>query len=1728
MAGAGLNQYAQGTLIWIKHDEEVWMQAEIVATSDTEIIVKSMEAPNSRIILQPNEPVYLRTSDVFTSEGLSVLDDLTQLTHLHEPAVLSSLQNRFDIDKIYTFTGPILIALNPFKIINGLYNENMLRSFISAKPSSKPHVYSTANMAYRGICDRQKSQTVLISGESGAGKTETTKHVMKFLALAGSADGEVTNVEKQVLESNPLLEAFGNARTLRNDNSSRFGKFIELQFRPNTTATVQTGASGGSSRLCGARIRTYLLEKVRVCDHQEGERNYHIFYEACAAAASLSEGSSVYEFPQLLKKDKVESEMAINLEGFQDLGNFAYLTRSSCTTLKDVNDIEMFERRINAMQTIGIDPADVAEIINVVAAVLHMGNLKFEAPPSNSEGAMVMKECVTSINVVARLTGVDRKDLENALCNTTRVARGETLRSPVNIRQASDNRDALAKAMYAIIFNFIVHSTNLSIGYMEDVDLFVGVLDIFGFECFQMNSFEQVCINFTNERLQNFFNAYVFKLEEQLYEREGISWNRLDFPDNQDAVDILGAKTTGLFSILDEECMVPQGSDQGFNNKLMKQHKGHRRFDEIKTKPSWFVIKHFAGPVSYCTDGFLDKNKDQLSNDIIECMGASSNEFIVHLFKNDVKYAEVLNKEETDEASKKKKKKYTVSSEFKDQLTSLMEIVDLTEPHFIRCIKPNPQNEPDRYDRKNVTEQLRYGGVLQVVQVSRAGYPVRINHQECWDDYKVIASPSVVSGLKHLDDPKLRASKLLEHLATELNIPKPKHGLAYAVGKTLVFFKLAAYERIKFARLELLVKSTTLVQAHWRRKVRVDMYRAIRLFTKHVEALLRMKQARLDLQKRREQQAAVKIQGLARKAAARARYAKTRRKIVLLQSRYRGILGRKAFKQFRLFVSARRIQRCYRRWQEQKLYDGLKKSIKIAQERWRMHYAKTQYKRLKQEAKEVGALMAKNQKAQEQATEMRRRNEELEAVQLQWQSEKKSLSSKVKTLEESVQEMHVVACSVGARWRAKVKTLEESVQEMQVQLEEGRKVAEEAARIAADTSKVVVGSETIVKLETQLAERDADLQKLQAEIEEMKARTKTQTESLAAAEGRYQQLLKSTAMQSMASLPGGGGATMAPSAAPRAATARTGKNANRNVFIQLVGSQGVGKSSLLETFIEQQDPAQMQKFIEQKQNLMSHHQIQVGERLLKLLDCSGNTRAQHLVKEWFGRSCWVFVVYDMSNAKSLDYALELSKEVSAAGARVVLFGNKYNVDQGHQVQVDVMAAKDAAVRSDGLAIESTSLMDAVKMVVNDSDEGQAEGEAGADGPLSPDGKRSSISAAIDSVKSWFGTGQGGVRGPNQGVLRPSLKGTKAMKQTRKEGDVNMDLRPVQELQDSESAICCLCFGQERLHKAYVLLATASKDGTVVVYRCYRTEMEISMLSDQDFPQEDDAAYSSPPADHSNIAVHSRLVGHSRAITSTFFNLLEDQLVTTSIDKSVRFWNIDSGEMLKVFTDSSPVPVAMFLPFNPQVFVAANSNAVLRLVNVTDGTVLQKLKVETEVRSMRFDDTGLYLLAGTKSGSIHVLEASDTRSLKFKFKVNLTRGGVTCITFVPAAYGQMPCLLVNTSDSCATIIDCTYGPPAGVLTNLAVRHRVRVAHSLLPLKSCYSPSGQGYLISGSEDKEVYIYSLAKGSNYKMQYLKHHQVPVVTVAVNHQDTLLASADSLGRIVLWRRMDFSHLPD
>eukprot|EP00397_Hematodinium_sp_SG-2012_P000521 GEMP01000522.1.p1 GENE.GEMP01000522.1~~GEMP01000522.1.p1 ORF type:complete len:1700 (+),score=383.46 GEMP01000522.1:143-5242(+) len=1696
-------QLAPGALIWIKDDETVWRAAEIISVGDAEIIVKAMDT-NDQILVKTGDPIFLRNTDLYSADGLIVLDDLTQLTHLHEPAVLHSLQMRFDTDKIYTFTGPILIAVNPFKNIHGIYDLETLKSFITTRVvQQKPHVFSIANSAFRGVCDRQTAQTVLISGESGAGKTETTKFVMKFLALAGAGEEGVTQVERQVLESNPLLEAFGNARTLRNDNSSRFGKFIELQFMPvKKQAKIEEGQPGVHNRLCGARIHTYLLERVRITEQQEGERNYHVFYQLCAGAAAFASEKQEYHFPQIIKSSAApdEKKMIIDMKGLRDHSNFRFLNFSSCYALKDVDDVEQFERTISAMKTIGIQPSEIQNIMYCTSAVLNLGNSELVAPPGNSEGSSISAASRKDFDTVAELIGKKPEELESALCHKTIVTREGRLRSPIKIAEACDGRDALARNLYGLMFLRIVARANETIGFLENVSLFVGVLDIFGFECFKVNSFEQLCINFTNERLQQFFNNFVFKLEEKLYQEEGIPWDPLDFPDNEDSVNLLGVARTGIFAMLDEECVVPQGSDQGFVNKLKKTHETHRRFDTIKTKQSWFVVKHFAGPVPYSSDGFLVKNKDQLSLDVIDAMKMSSNPWFAELFLTNPKFQE--DEKEKGAMAGRKKKVLTVSSEFKDQLNSLMEMVRGTDPHFIRCIKPNPFNLPDVYDRPSVCEQLRYGGVLQVVQVSRAGYPVRFQHKEAWDDFRMLLPKEDAARLKQKTDIVGRVKEQFSLLGKMYNLrgaDKNQEAVTWAVGKTMVFFKQCAYEALSGERLDLRSSCATKIQAPFRRYRQLKLFAFWKLCAVHFQALMRTKLARDKFDVMRQHKAATKLQVFFRSKLVRVRFLATIRKAVRIQSRIRGVLARVRTKKLRIHRAATKIQARWLAWQERRVYVVFLRGIKRAQIRFRVNTAKGQMRQRKDDARDLGKLLAKLAEQTQTATESKKKTEGFELTKIHLETENSTQKTEL------------------LRLNALVEKYTQDMDHLKVEVTKHREEHRPGSQLF-DTEEI----QAFRTKHEELEQKVGDMTKL---LEEKDAKIESLTKEKSELERKYEQMRDNFLM--LSSNPGGA-PTMQMSAA-KSQTART-------VDIQFVGASKVGKTAMFEAFARNY-PETAAK-IESNRNqgempIMGRYEMAIGEQTLKVLDCSGNARASTHIRNYFPRSRWVLCVYDVTNNDTFIAAKDLLLAAVKNNAQVVLFGNRYNAEQGEPPTVDIREAKDFAASNSALSFEASTIEDTMSMMIRDIylQDSAAAANAGALA-LHPEGEAPPKRAS----GTWLGQLLPGILGSRSsrqmgftGVLKPSLKGTQNMKRQRKENDISSELRPVQELQDSESAVTCICFGQERLHKAYILLAAASKDGTVVIYRCYRTEMEISQISDQDLTVVDEDSFSAPP-DHSNIAVHSRLVGHTRAITSIFFNLLEDQLVTTSIDKSVRFWSVDSGEMLKVFTDSSPVPVACFLPFNPQVFVAANSNAVLRLVNVQNGMVLQKLKVETEVRALKFDDTGLFLLAGTKNGSIHVLEASDSSTLKFKFKAQLARGGVTCITFVKQQQGNPnpPCLLVNTADSSVAIVDCMYGPPAGVLTNLTVRHRVKVAHSLLPLKNCYSPSGNGYLISGSEDKEVYIYSLQKGSGYKMQYLKHHQVPVVAVSTNLQDTLLASADSLGRIVLWRRMDFSHLPD
>jgi WD40 repeat protein len=798
-----------------------------------------------------------------------------------------------------------------------------------------------------------------------------------------------------------------------------------------------------------------------------------------------------------------------------------------------------------------------------------------------------------------------------------------------------------------------------------------------------------------------------------------------------------------------------------------------------------------------------------------------------------------------------------------------------------------------------------------------------------------------------------------------------------------------------------------------------------------------------------------------------------------IQAIYRGTKTRKYVAQYKLHVAARKIQTLWRGWQVKQIWRKFLTGASLAQRLFRTRTARLQLRRLKQEAKEVGSLLVKFNHSQGEVLELRRKISEIEAGRIFAQQETQTLAKKLQ-----------VTCE---------------------EFEYERRVLEDKHRRQVQ------------------------------EMEEELAKTKTRAEE---AENKYQLLLKSANASTVLQ--------------PTSRVVGVVKRAD----VQLVGAHGTGKTRLLVDLIEQMDPSQLCHFQEQKNNLIAHYSINMAiagaekNRIFRVIDCNGNARAGRLVKDWFPKTYWVFCVYDLCSSESLTLAQEAALEARAAGASVLLLGNKFNLDHLNHTAVnfDLTAIKEFAATHGCLALETRSLADALELVMDsfpdspllqpagvagaaaaDGSDGLAAGRAeGAPEVVASGGGRTpAVSSALDSFKSWLGVGRSSssVGGSGSvGILTPSLRGSAGLRNSLKSSELGTAgtsaLRATSELQDSESAITCLTFGQEKLHAKWILLAAASKDGTVVVYKIFRTEVEQVMAVRDALVTKDDSDVSAAApglggGGGGSIEVHSRLIGHTRAITSLFFNLLEDVLVTTSIDKSVRFWSVDTGEMLKVFTDSSPVPVACFLPFNPSVFIAANSNAVLRLVNVQNGQVLQKLKVETEVRALKFDDTGLFLLAGTKNGTIHVLEANDNSSLKFKFKIQLARGGITCITFVSSSSS----LLVNSSDSSVTIVDCSYAA-GGVLTNLTVRHRVKVAHSLLPLKCCFSPSDGGYLISGSEDKSVYLYSLAKHANYRLQLLHHHHVPVVSVATNHQDTLLVSADSLGKIVLWRRVDFSHL--
>ncbi|KAG6738314.1 hypothetical protein POTOM_057926 [Populus tomentosa] len=900
-----------GSHVWVEDHELAWLDGKVskITGQDAEI-----EASNGKKVTAKLSKIYPK--DMEAPAG--GVDDMTKLSYLHEPGVLENLKTRYELNEIYTYTGNILIAINPFQRLPHLYDGHMMQQYKGAPFGElSPHVFAVADVSYRAMVIEGKSNSILVSGESGAGKTETTKMLMRYLAfLGGRAATEGRTVEQQVLESNPVLEAFGNAKTVRNNNSSRFGKFVEIQFDKH-------------GRISGAAIRTYLLERSRVCQVSNPERNYHCFYLLCAA-------------PQ----EEVERYKLGSPKSFH------YLNQSTCFELVGVSDAHDYLATRRAMDIVGISAREQEAIFRVVAAVLHIGNIDFAKGKEVDSSVPKDDQAKFHLKTTAELLMCDPVALEDALCKRVMITPEEVIKRSLDPQSAVISRDGLAKTIYSRLFDWIVDKINNSIGQDPNSKSLIGVLDIYGptqtvlvtilqsFLC----SFEQFCINYTNEKLQQHFNQHVFKMEQEEYTKEQIDWSYIEFVDNQDVLDLIEKKPGGIVALLDEACMFPKSTHETFSNKLYQTYKVHKRFIKPKLSRTDFTIAHYAGEVQYQSDHFLDKNKDYVVPEHQDLLGVSKCPFVAGLFPP------------LPVETSKSSKFSSIGSRFKLQLQQLMETLNSTEPYYIRCVKPNNQLKPAIFENINIMQQLRCGGVLEAIRISMAGYPTRRPFFEFVNRFGLLF-PEALAGSY---DEKVACKKILE-----------KKGLqGFQIGKTKVFLRAGQMAELDARRAEVLNNAAKTiqgcVQTHYARK----RFIALRKATVLVQSLWRGRLACKIFDRMRREAAAIKIQKHTRKYAARTAYKKLHVSALVVQTGLRAMIARKEFRFRKRTKAATIIQARWRCHKAVSYYKRLKRSAVVTQTGWRCRVARRELRLLKMAARDTGALREAKDKLEKHVEEL--------------------------------------------------------------------------------------------------------------------------------------------------------------------------------------------------------------------------------------------------------------------------------------------------------------------------------------------------------------------------------------------------------------------------------------------------------------------------------------------------------------------------------------------------------------------------------------------------------------------------------------------------------------------------------------------------------------------------------------------------------------------------------------
>ncbi|KAH9951404.1 P-loop containing nucleoside triphosphate hydrolase protein [Amylocystis lapponica] len=1090
------NIYSKGTRVWFADKELGWISAEVTTVTrnaDDTVKLAFVDERGKDITVDTTVQDIRKGVDSLpplrNPPLLETADDLATLSHLNEPSVLHTIRNRYAQHSIYTYSGIVLIAMNPFQRVT-LYGPEIIQAYNGRRRGElEPHLFAIAEDAYTAMSRDGTGQTIIVSGESGAGKTESAKFIMRYIASVNppntKAKGktkisldESSEVERQILATNPVLEAFGNAKTTRNDNSSRFGKYIQILF-------------DGDQEIVGARIRTYLLERSRVVFQPLTERNYHIFYQLCAGA------------PLKERKD-------LGLD--TDVSKFLYLNQGGpqSTPIAGVDDAEEFRQTQIALSTIGISVEKQWAVFKLLSALLHLGNIKITQMRNDSS----IDDTDAALQLSTRFLGVPLADFKKWTIKKQITTRSEKIVSSLNGAQATVVRDSVAKFVYACLFEWLVAIVNESLAgeggeAASRAEMFIGVLDIYGFEHFKKNSFEQFSINYANEKLQQEFNAHVFKLEQEEYIREKINWTFIDFSDNQPCIDIIEGKL-GVMALLDEESRLPSGTDASFLQKLNSQlaKPGNSKvFKKPRFGNTAFTIAHYALDVTYEVEGFLEKNRDTVPDEHMALLMTTKNVFLKEVL--DAAFAATKAPDAappssptvSDSASGGSRRssvipdpgrqslissavsgpkragavarKPTQASIFKASLVNLMETLNVTNVHYIRCIKPNEQKRAWEFTPQQVLGQLRACGVLETIRISCAGYPSRWTYEEFAERYYMLVHSSEWGPM--IGNLELRP---LCTLILERTINDPDK---YQPGLTKIFFRagmLAALESLRSNRLNSLV---TIVQKNMRRRMAVKRYAELRRATIKIQTWWRGIMARRLVEGVRREVAATRLQRAIRQYVQRKRFLEIRQGIIRFQGRVRGAQARRLFKNSRRTYAVTLLQSLMRGVLLRRSFRLDVKRVVYIQSCMRRRLAKKELKGLRTEARSVSKFKEISYKLENKVVELTQNLQERT-------KEKKELQSKLTELEQQLQQLvtrHEESDARAKQFQADLQIAQQELtrrEELLLAKEDVEKKLNDALAKAAEKE------EAIQKLTESLAAQAAQLESQQKAIENVPVR----------------------------------------------------------------------------------------------------------------------------------------------------------------------------------------------------------------------------------------------------------------------------------------------------------------------------------------------------------------------------------------------------------------------------------------------------------------------------------------------------------------------------------------------------------------------------------------------------------------------------------------------------------------